>query len=268
MSDSLSYDAQSDLKTHIREKYEGLAGGGGGCCGSGASDVVSIGESYADVEGYAAEADLGLGCGLPTEVAALQPGETVLDLGSGAGVDAFVARRAVGLTGRVFGVDFAPAMIEKAQRNAKKLGYGNVEFLHGEIEALPVADESTDVVISNCVLNLVPDKAQAFREVFRVLRPDGRFIISDIVSTGTLPQAIRGAAELYAGCVAGALPRGEYLSVIEQAGFAAVTVAKEYAIDLPDEVLRPHLDDEALEAFRRSDAALLSVTVAGAKPGA
>ncbi len=251
------------IKEHVRRKYGQLATAGNSCC---STDTTCMSESYADVEGYEAGADLGLGCGLPTEVARLQPGEAVLDLGSGAGVDGFVARRAVGREGRVVGVDFAEAMVEKARRNAEELGYDNVAFVLGEIERLPLEDASMDVAVSNCVLNLVPDKRRAFDEVFRVLRPGGRFCISDIVSTGVLPEAIGQAAELHAGCVAGALPRDEYLRVIEAAGLEEIAVAKERAIDLPDAVLRPHLSTEELRAFRASGRGLMSVTVVGVKP--
>ena len=268
------------LKESIRQKYEDVASSGGdaersSCCGADTSaeataqnGIAYMGESYDDADGHAAEADLGLGCGLPTEVADLKPGEAVLDLGSGAGVDAFVARRAVGPEGRVEGVDFAPTMVEKARRNADDLGYENTRFHHGEIEALPIEDASFDVVVSNCVLNLVPSKEKAFAETYRALRPGGRFIVSDIVSVGALPEAIREAAELHAGCVAGALPKEEYLSVIQRAGFEGVTVAKERAIELPDAVLRPHLSGDDLRAFRTSEASLLSVTVTGTRPAA
>ena len=265
--------SSDDLKEQIRGKYEALARGKDAGCGCGCdsdtasgSNVAYMGESYEGVGGHETDADLGLGCGLPTEIAALRPGETVLDLGSGAGVDVFVARRAVGETGRVLGVDFAPSMVEKARRNAEQLGLSNVQFYHGEIEDLPLDDAVADVVISNCVLNLVPDKARAFEEVFRALVPGGRFVISDIVSTGELPDAIRRAAELHAGCVAGALSKTDYLGLIEAAGFADVRVAKKRAITLPDDVLRPHLSDEELDAFRASRMGLLSVTVTGEKP--
>jgi SAM-dependent methyltransferase len=273
--------APGALKESIRQKYEDVASGDGAgsssCCGADAdtsaeataqNGIAYMGESYDGVDGHTAKADLGLGCGLPTEVANLQPGEAVLDLGSGAGVDAFVARRAVGPEGRVEGVDFAPTMVKKARRNAADLGYENTRFHHGEIEALPVEDASFDVVVSNCVLNLVPSKEQAFAETYRALQPGGRFIVSDIVSVGALPEAIREAAELHAGCVAGALPEEEYVSVIQGAGFEGVTVAKERAIELPDEVLRPHLSAEDLRAFRASEAGLLSVTVTGTRPAA
>lgn len=225
-------------------------------------------ERYDTLDGYADDADLGLGCGLPTEMADLQSGERVIDLGSGAGLDAFVARRAVGAEGYVLGVDMTPEMIKKARANAAKLGYGNVDFRLGEVGALPVDDGAFDVALSNCVLNLVPDKTQAFREMMRALRPGGRFVISDIVSTGLLPDAIREAAELYVGCIAGALPKGDYLDIIRDVGFEHVTVEKDRPIELPDEMLREHLSDDALADFRASGAGVCSVTVTGVKPGA
>ena len=181
-----------------------------------------IGDAYAGVAGRLDEADLNLGCGVPTRHAALQPGETVLDLGSGAGNDVFIARHEVGPEGRVIGVDMTPDMIAKARANAAKLGFANVEFRLGEIEHLPVEAGSIDVIISNCVLNLLPDKAPAFAEMFRVLRPGGRFCVSDIVATGELPEGVRNAAGLYVGCIAGAMPEAEYLGLIDEAGFADV----------------------------------------------
>jgi SAM-dependent methyltransferase len=171
-------------------------------------------------------ADLGLGCGHPTALASLQPGEVVLDLGSGAGIDCFLAADKVGETGRAIGVDMTPEMIERARENARREGMDNVEFRLGEIEHLPVADASVDVVISNCVINLSPDKPQVFREAFRALRPGGRLLVSDIVLRGELPNAIRDSMESYVGCVAGASQIGDYLAAIRDAGFRDVTVVK------------------------------------------
>ena len=196
----------------------------------------------------------------------LRPGETVLDLGSGAGNDVFIARREVGPEGRVIGVDMTPDMLAKARANADKLGFANVEFRLGEIEHLPVEAGSIDVVISNCVINLLPDKAPAFAEMFRVLRPGGRFCVSDIVATGELPGPVREAAGLYVGCVAGALPQAEYLGLIDAAGFAGVRIAEAKPIALPDEVLAPHMDAAAIAAFRASGVELRSVTVLATKP--
>lgn len=268
MTDLTTPDA---VRQNVRAKYAEIATGQqtsccGPACGDATNAVSDVSESYHQIDGYTADADLKLGCGLPTQYAALQPGETVLDLGSGAGLDAFVARREVGASGRVIGVDMTPEMIAKARVNAVKLDYANVEFRLGEIEAMPVEADTIDVAVSNCVLNLVPDKEQAFREMYRVLKPGGRFSVSDIVSTGTLPDAIRQSAELYAGCVAGALPKAEYLALLHQAGFTNVEVAAERTIYLPDEILRSHLSGEDLEALRASEGPLLSVTVTGRKP--
>jgi arsenite methyltransferase len=267
----------TDIKSVVREKYGAIAqdagkraGKGGGCgtscCGDGAPDM--IGGAYAAVDGYVADADLALGCGVPTRHAGIAAGDVVLDLGSGAGIDAFVARRLVGDRGQVIGVDMTETMIERARANASKLGYRNVDFRLGEIEALPVADGTVDVVISNCVLNLVPDKAGAFAETFRVLKPGGHFCVSDIVATARLPEGIQKAAALYVGCVAGAIPEADYLSVIREAGFAEVRIAERKPVPLSDEVLREHLSPAELREFRASGTGILSVTVLGSKPAA
>jgi arsenite methyltransferase len=218
------------------------------------------------MSGHLAEADFNLGCGVPTRHAALAPGETVLDLGSGAGNDVFIARHEVGPEGRVIGVDMTPEMIARARVNASKLGYENVEFRLGEIERMPVEAGSVDAVISNCVLNLVPDKANAFAEMFRVLRPGGRFCVSDIVATGELPLQVHDAAGLYVGCVAGALPEADYLALLGDVGFERVRVAEAKPVTLPDDALAPHMDADELAAFRASGIVLKSVTVLGSKP--
>jgi arsenite methyltransferase len=261
----------TDVKSVVRARYGAIAEsaargccGGSARCGDGALDM--IGDAYADLEGYVADADLGLGCGMPTRHAGIREGDVVLDLGSGAGIDAFVARRGVGESGAVIGVDMTEAMIERARANAARLGYGNVEFRLGEIECLPVDDEAVDVVLSNCVLNLVPDKAKAFAETFRVLRPGGHFCVSDIIATGALPDGIRKAAGLYVGCVAGAMTETDYLAVIREAGFNDVRIAERKPIALPDEVLREHLSGAEVSAFRASGIEVLSVTVLGVKP--
>ena len=265
--------ATTDIKSLVRARYgaiaEGAAQGCGcapACCGEGALDM--IGNAYADLAGYVADADLGLGCGLPTRHAGIKEGDVVLDLGSGAGIDAFVARQSVGETGRVIGIDMTEAMIARARNNAAKRGYGNVEFRLGEIESLPVKDGSVDGVISNCVLNLVPDKAKAFAETLRVLKPGGHFCVSDVIATGALPEGIRRAAALYVGCVAGAMAETAYLAVIGEAGFGDVRIVERKPIPLPDEVLREHLSEPELAAFRASGIGLLSVTVVGTKPKA
>jgi len=262
-----------DIKTVIRERYAAAATAGSGCCGPSSCGCGTdptlgldmVGDAYSQVDGYVPDADLGLGCGLPTRHAAIQPGETVLDLGSGAGIDCFVARRETGESGRVIGVDMTPEMIAKARANAAKLGYGNVEFRLGEIERLPIEAGAVDLIISNCVLNLVPDKAAAFAEMFRVLKPGGRFCVSDIVATAPLPAAIRDAAALHVGCVAGAIAEAGYLALLRQAGFADVQVAEARPIPLPDDLLGEYLDKQALKNFRASGTELRSVTVLGAK---
>jgi len=229
-------------------------------------DVTGIKEAYEKLDGHMDEADLGLGCGLPTEHAGLAPGQTVVDLGSGAGNDVFIARSVVGETGRVIGVDMTPEMIARARANAERRGLRNVEFRLGDIEALPVEDASADVVVSNCVLNLVPDKRRAFAEIFRVLRPGGRFCVSDIVLRGRLPQKLQEVAELYVGCVAGALSDVEYLGIIRDTGFSAVDVKALKRLDLPDEYILKFITAEELAAFRASGSAALSITVVGTKP--
>jgi SAM-dependent methyltransferase len=263
----------TDIKSVVRARYGAIAQNaaqGCGCaparCGEGSLDM--IGDAYAGLAGYLADADLGLGCGVPTRHAGIKEGHVVLDLGSGAGIDAFIARRGVGEAGRVIGVDMTETMIARARANAAKLGYGNVEFRLGEIEDPPVENDTVDVVISNCVLNLVPDKARAFAETRRVLKSGGHFCVSDIIATGALPEGIRRAAALYVGCVAGAIPEIDYLALIRRAGFEDVRIVERKPVPLPDEVLREHLSEPELTAFRASGVSLLSVTVLGAKPRA
>ncbi len=263
-----------DIKTLVRERYADAATKASGCCGPSScgcgsgpdTGVDMIGNAYSQVDGYVADADLGLGCGLPTRHAAIRPGETVLDLGSGAGIDCFVARREMDGTGRVIGVDMTPEMIARARQNTAKLGYDNVEFRLGEIENLPVEAGTIDIVISNCVLNLVPDKAAAFAEMFRVLKGGGRFCVSDIVSSATLPAPIREAAALHVGCVAGAIAEADYLGLLRKAGFTDVRVAEVKLIPLPDDLLGQYLDARGLEEFWASGIELRSVTVLGTKP--
>jgi SAM-dependent methyltransferase len=263
------------LKTIVKEKYteivvksnagDSLAGCGCGAgCGEGSTEFMA--EDYSTLEGYVAEADLSLGCGIPTDNAGMKPGDTVLDLGSGAGNDVFIARKIVGEKGRVIGVDMTEAMLARANANLQKTGFKNIEFRYGDIENLPVASRTVDVVLSNCVLNLVPNKPQAFAEIFRVLKPGAHFSISDIVLNGTLPVQIEQAAAMYAGCVAGAMQKEEYLRTFEQAGFAEVEVKKTKPIVLPDELLREYLNEPELAAYKTSGVAIESITVRGVRP--
>jgi arsenite methyltransferase len=267
------------LREVVRSKYAEIAQQrpAGGCCGGTAScgtgspvatgaDSNMIGDAYAGVAGYVPDADLGLGCGLPVEHAGLRPGQTVLDLGSGAGLDAFVARAEVGADGQVIGVDMTAEMVAKARANAEKSGFANVEFRLGEIEHLPVLSDSVDVVISNCVLNLVPDKRRAFAEIFRVLRPGGHFCVSDIVASQHLPDWVQGIADAYAGCVAGAIPKDDYLAIIGETGFGHVEVASERRIEVPAVLLAQSLTEAQRAEAARHDLHVLSVTVKAVKP--
>ncbi len=235
---------------------------GPSCCSDG---TAMIADSYDKLEGYNPDADLGLGCGLPTEHANIKKGDTVVDLGSGAGNDVFVARAIAGDKGKVIGIDMTPEMITKATQNAAKLGYGNVGFILGEIENLPLADSTADVVVSNCVLNLVPDKQKAFAEVYRILKPGGHFCISDVVTVGRLPEKVQDAAEMLVGCIGGAMEKSGYLKVIAEAGFRNVQIKKEKRIDLPDEVIAEIVSPEVVKEYRDSGAAVFSITVYGEK---
>lgn len=261
------------LRETVRRKYAEIARTGvpkpaGSCCGSCGEDTEAFfitGDAYESVPGYLADADLGLGCGLPVEHAGLRPGHTVLDLGSGAGLDAFIARREVGDSGQVIGVDMTGEMIAKARANARQGGFSNVEFRLGEIENLPIEPASVDVVISNCVLNLVPDKRRAFAEIFRVLKPGGHFCISDIVSSAPLPGWLQGIADAYAGCVAGALPRQDYLDIVAAAGFDRLRVVAEKPIEVPEQLLAGQLSAEQRAEVERRGLALYSITLVAGK---
>ena len=264
-----------DLKKIVRDKYSEIATqdkalNQSSCCGAGgcSTEVYNImTDDYTGLAGYTEDADLGLGCGLPTQFANIQTGDTVIDLGSGAGNDCFVARHETGETGKVIGIDFTEAMIRKARMNADKLGFNNVEFRQGDIEEMPVADNVADVIVSNCVLNLVPDKQKVISEIYRVLKPGGHFSISDIVLVGELPDALREDAEMYAGCVAGAIQKKEYLGYIKEMGFDGITVQKEKPIDVPDDILSKYLSPAEIGAFRNGETGIFSVTVFAQKPG-
>jgi SAM-dependent methyltransferase len=223
-----------ELKMAVREGYSRVAKSGSsccqsGCCGSAKPQQISkkIGYTEEQMEAVPEGSNLGLGCGNPVALAGLKEGETVLDLGSGAGFDCFLASRAVGEKGKVIGVDMTEEMLERAAANARKGGYSNVEFRRGEIEALPIEDGSVDAVISNCVINLVPDKDKAFREAFRVLRPGGRLMVSDIVLRRSLPDFVKQSIQAYVGCLAGAVSKERYLDAIARAGFEEIDVIGE-----------------------------------------
>jgi len=233
----------------------------GATCGCGTIDSAVMADDYSQLHGYVKDADLGLGCGLPTEFALIKEGDTVVDLGSGAGNDAFIARSIVGDKGKVIGIDFTEKMIEKAKANADKLHYGNVEFRQGDIENMPLAGNTADVVVSNCVLNLVPNKMQAFAEAFRVLKKGGHFSVSDIVLTGELPPGLQKSAEMYAGCVSGAIQKEEYLNIIKEVGFTNIQVQKEKQINLPEDILKNYLSAEAMEEFKSGKSGIFSITV-------
>ena len=260
---------EQDLKTLVREKYSEIASqpaeaNKSACCGSGccSTDVYNImTDDYSQLKGYAPDADLGLGCGLPTEFAKIKAGDTVIDLGSGAGNDCFVARAETGETGKVIGIDFTPAMVEKARANASRLGYTNVEFRQGDIEFLPVANNTADVIVSNCVLNLVPNKDAVFSEIFRTLKPGAHFSISDIVLTGELPPALQQAAEMYAGCVSGAIQQQDYLELVRKNGFTNITIQKEKPIIIPDDILTRYLGSQELSDFKAGSTGIFSITV-------
>jgi arsenite methyltransferase len=257
------------LKSIVKEKYGDIAqqsSQGCGCSCDCSDDFTYFNEDYAQQEGYYAEADLGLGCGIPTQHAQIKEGDTVLDLGSGAGNDVFVARSLVGDSGKVIGVDMTEEMIEKARQNQTKLGYQNVEFRFGEIEDLPVADKEVDVIVSNCVLNLVPDKARAFKEMYRVLKPGGHFCVSDIVLNGELPEKLKSVAEMYAGCVTGAIQKNDYLQMLQAEGFVDVAVKEDRQTVLSDEVLEKYLTREEIETYRNTSTRIDSITVYGEKP--
>jgi SAM-dependent methyltransferase len=259
---------EQKIKEMVKQKYSEIALQDKGtnscsCCGSGScsTEVYNImSEDYKDLDGYNPDADLGLGCGLPTQFAKIKKGDTIIDLGSGAGNDCFVARAETGASGKVIGIDFTPTMIEKARINTEKRGFNNVEFREGDIENMPVADNTADVVVSNCVLNLVPNKKAVFSEIYRVLKVGGHFSISDIVLTGNLPEAIQSAAEMYAGCVSGAIHKNNYLSYIKQVGFKNIRLQKENPIILPHDILQNYLTAEQIAVYNVSPI-IWSITV-------
>lgn len=264
------------LKELVKQKYSEIALqdkeiNQSSCCGAGgcSTEVYNImSDSYDELHGYNPDADLGLGCGLPTQFARIKKGDTVIDLGSGAGNDCFVARAETGEDGKVIGIDFTPAMVEKARTNAEKLHFKNVEFRQGDIEKMPVSANTADVIVSNCVLNLVPDKNEVFKEIFRVLKPGGHFSISDVVLVGELPESLRKDAEMYAGCVSGAIQKEVYLELIKANGFSNITLQKEKPINVPDDILSNYLNEKQLADFKTGNTGIFSITVYAEKPDA
>ena len=265
-----------EIKQVVREKYSEIAQqsktqNSSSCCGVGGCNTVDytiLSDDYSQLAGYHEGADLGLGCGLPTEFAQIKTNDTVVDLGSGAGNDCFVARSLTGLAGTVIGIDMTQAMIVKARENASKLGFDNVQFRLGDIEDLPLQNNIADVVVSNCVMNLVPDKSKAFAETYRILKPGGHFSISDVALEGALPLGLQQAAEMYAGCVSGALQKTNYLDIIQQAGFTNISIQKQKSVVIPDEILLEYITKDQLNEFKNSQTGIFSITVYAEKPKA
>lgn len=263
-----------DLKELVKQRYSELALNAeelkGCCCGrnplAASKKVFTImSEDYTNLKGYEPDADLGVGCGLPTQYANISEGDTVVDLGSGAGNDCFIARAEVGESGKVIGIDFSPQMITKARNNALKRGYANVEFLEGDIENMPLQDNTADVVVSNCVLNLLPEKNIIFKEIYRVLKPGGHFCISDVVLNGTFPKKFTDNAAMYAGCIASAIQKEDYLQEIEKADFVDIRIARTKTVLIPDEVLYEHLDEDTIRKYKSGNVGIYSITVTGEK---
>lgn len=269
-------NSETTIKELVKEKYAAIAeqskdqnitsccGATSSCCGDEVYNIMA--DDYTKMEGYNPDADLGLGCGLPTEYAKIKSGDTVIDLGSGAGNDAFIARRIVGDKGKVIGIDFTEAMISRARANAEKLGFNNVEFRFGDIDSMPVSANFADVIVSNCVLNLVPNKHKVISEIYRVLKPGAHFSISDIVLEGPLPAKWREVAELYAGCVSGAVQKQVYMEMISEAGFSNIQLQKEKEIIIPDNILENYLSETEIADYKKGSTRILSVTVYAEKP--
>lgn len=267
---------ETQLKELVKEKYAAIAeqgkdqnatsccGATSACCGDDVYNIMA--DDYTKLEGYNPDADLGLGCGLPTEFAKMKEGDTVIDLGSGAGNDAFIARKIVGESGKVLGVDFTEAMVKKARANAEKLNFNNVEFRLGDIDDMPVTSNYANVIVSNCVLNLVPNKYKVISEIYRVLKPGGHFSISDIVLEGALPARWKEVAELYAGCVSGAVQKQVYLEMIKEAGFKEITLQKDKTINIPDDILANYLSAEEVAEYKKGNTRITSITVYAEKP--
>ena len=267
-------DSETDKKELVKQHYNDLAlvtnASASQCCCNCLTPAASSGkvftimsEDYIQLKGYEPDADLGFGCGLPTKYARIQKGDTVIDLGSGAGNDCFIAREEAGETGYIIGIDFAPKMIAKARANVNKRGFTNVEFIEGDIENLPLKDKTADVVVSNCVLNLLPQKDKIFKEIYRVLKPEGHFCISDVVLHGVFPKEFTDNAAMYAGCIASAIQREDYLSEIEKANFSNIKIERTKTVIIPDEVLKEHLDEATIEKYKAGNVGIYSITVTG-----
>ena len=266
----------NDKKELVKQRYSELALNSDSqqeqscCCGTNPSapskkTFTIMSEDYSNLKGYEKDADLGVGCGIPTEYANIKEGNTVVDLGSGAGNDCFIARAEVGESGQVSGIDFSPQMVEKARKNANKRGYINVKFLEGDIEQMPLPDNMADVVVSNCVLNLLPEKNQIFKEVYRVLKPGGHFCISDVVLEGHFPKKFRENASMYAGCIASAIQKDDYMMEIEKANFKSIKIERTKTVEIPDEVLTEHLSKETIADYKEGNVGIYSITVTGMK---
>ena len=276
LKDKPEYMNPEDLKRIVKEKYGKIASDSdqqdkASCCCQSTDccstvDYTVFSENYEEIDGYNPDADLNLGCGIPTHYAGIKKGDSVLDLGSGAGNDCFVARAIVGEEGKVTGIDFTAEMVDKADNNLRRLGYKNVFFIKGDIEEMPMPGNEYDVVLSNCVLNLVPDKNKAFAEIFRVLKHGGHFCVSDVVIKGFLPEKLRKDAEMYVGCVSGAIKLEEYLGIIKQNSFQNIQMHKQKEIYLPDELLTKYLTCDESELFRNGKVGIYSITVSGFKP--
>lgn len=269
----LSTNGKNDLKALVKQRYNEVAlltaAGASKCCCNPAAPSKKVftimSEDYSKLKGYEPDADLGVGCGLPTQYAGIKKGDTVVDLGSGAGNDCFIAREEVGETGKVIGIDFAPNMLEKARKNAEKRGFKNIEFLEGDIENMPLPDASVDVVVSNCVLNLLPEKNRIFKEIYRVLKSGAHFCVSDVVLNGVFPKEFTYNAAMYAGCIASAIQREDYLGEIEKAGFKDIHIARTKTVIIPDDVLEDHLDKATIEKYKAGNVGIYSITVTGVK---
>ncbi|MCX8056775.1 MAG: arsenite methyltransferase [Ignavibacteria bacterium] len=267
--------SEEELKNIVKEKYSQVAKTNLSCCGSKKSSCCEteetkftiIGDEYKEIEGHVDEADLNLGCGVPTKFAGLKSGQVVVDLGCGAGNDVFIARRVIGEYGKVIGIDFTEEMIQKAKANNLKLGYKNVEFILSDIENTSLEDNSVDVVISNCVLNLLPDKYKAYKEIFRILKSGGHFCVSDIMVMGNIPDVLRKDVELYAACITGAINLNEYVEIINRVGFVNTEIKQLKKIDIPDNVLLKNFPTpESLAELYKSFQGIYSATIVGFKP--